>query len=94
MPYTLSPLRYPGGKSQLYRFIRFTIESNNIENPIYVEPFAGGAGLAIELLLNDNVESIIINDFDVAIYSFWYNVLFRTEDLISLIENTPVTISE
>lgn len=94
MPITLSPLRYPGGKSQLYKFIKNTIEQNNIQAPIYVEPFAGGAGLAIELLLRKDVNSIIINDFDFAIYCFWENVLNNTDDLIYMIETTPINIEE
>lgn len=94
MPYTLSPLRYPGGKSQLYKFVKNVIEQNKIELPIYVEPFAGGAGLAIQLLLKGDVDSIIINDFDTAIYSFWQSVLNDTDNLINLIENTPINIEE
>lgn len=94
MPKTYSPLRYPGGKSQLYKFVRNVIEENGIENPVYVEPFAGGAGLAIQLLLKENVHSIVINDFDRAIYSFWYSVLNDSENLISLILNTPIDIEE
>lgn len=62
--------------------------------PIYVEPFAGGAGLAIELLLNGDVDSIIINDFDKSIYSFWSCILYDTNNFISLIENTPINIDE
>ncbi|GFZ87005.1 DNA methyltransferase [Paenibacillus marchantiophytorum] len=94
MPITLSPLRYPGGKTQLYKFVRNTIEQNNIAHPIYVEPFAGGAGLAVELLLKENVESIIINDFDTAIYNFWYSMLHDTDVFIELVENTPIDIDE
>ena len=37
----------------------------------YIEPFAGGAGIALDLLLNNVVDNIIINDYDKAIYSFW-----------------------
>ncbi|ADV94835.1 MULTISPECIES: DNA adenine methylase [Bacillus] len=94
MPRTLSPLRYPGGKTQLYKFVKNLIEQNNIYLPIYVEPFAGGAGLAIELLLNGDVDSIIINDFDKSIYSFWSCILYDTNNFISLIENTPINIDE
>lgn len=94
MPITQSPLRYPGGKTQLYKFVRNIIKKNNISSPIYVEPFAGGAGLAIELLLKGDVDSIVINDFDKAIYKFWYNVLYNTDNLIDLIEKTPVNIEE
>lgn len=94
LPTTLSPLRYPGGKSQLYRFVKNVIEQNRIHAPIYVEPFAGGAGLAIELLLKENVQSIIINDFDRAIFSFWYSVLNETDNFINLVINTPINIEE
>lgn len=90
MPYTLSPLRYPGGKSQLYKFIVNVFAENGIHAPIYVEPFAGGAGLAIELLVKNNVSSIIINDFDQSIYYFWKSILFQTDDFINLLVSTPV----
>lgn len=69
-----SPLRYPGGKVKLYPFMEQLIRQNTVDPPIYVEPFAGGAGLALELLFNGNVERIMINDLDPAIYSFWYSV--------------------
>lgn len=69
-----SPLRYPGGKVKLYPFMEQLIRQNTVGPPIYVEPFAGGAGLALELLFNGNVERIMINDLDPAIYSFWYSI--------------------
>lgn len=94
MPTTLSPLRYPGGKTQLYKFVRNTLEQSKMRRPVYVEPFAGGAGLAIELLLKDDVNSIVINDFDQAIFNFWDSVLHNTETLIRLIENTPIDLTE
>lgn len=72
LPTNLSPLRYPGGKSKLSPLLRYIIE-NRVENNIttYIEPFAGGAGVALELLFSGTVDNIIINDYDKAIYSFW-----------------------
>lgn len=89
-----SPLRYPGGKSRLAAFISLLIQKSNIENPIYVEPFAGGAGVALSLLLNSIVDEIVINDYDKAIYSVWRALLTETEPFIRLIENTPLTVEE
>lgn len=66
-----SPLRYPGGKARLANFIRIAIQNLGILNCTYVEPFAGGAGVALSLLLSGTVENIVINDYDKAIYSFW-----------------------
>ena len=94
MPQTKSPLRYPGGKTQLWKFVKSTIEINDISRPIYCEPFGGGAGVAIELLLGDFVEEIVINDFDPAIYSFWNMIINNTESFIDLIEKTPITLEE
>ncbi|MGC7871810.1 DNA adenine methylase [Desulfosporosinus sp. SYSU MS00001] len=89
-----SPLRYPGGKNRLSGFIKLAIENLNIENCTYIEPFAGGAGVALSLLLDGTVEKIVINDYDKAIYSFWRAVKQETNRLIERIENTPITIEE
>jgi DNA adenine methylase len=92
MPTTLTPLRYPGGKTQFYPLIRDILKNNSLIGHTYMEPFAGGAGIAIKLLVNKDVEHIVINDIDPAIYAFWYSVLNYTDDLCSLIGEIPVTI--
>jgi len=60
----------------------------------YYEPFCGGSGVALYLLMNNLVEDIAINDFDRAIYSFWRAVFFDTNKLVAMIENTPITVNE
>lgn len=92
MPSTNTPLRYPGGKSQLTDFVYHTIQLNNINDTIYCEPFSGGAGVAMSLLLNNRVSSIILNDLDTAIYSIWYAILNDTERLLAAIEKVDVTM--
>jgi DNA adenine methylase len=94
MPTTLSPLRYPGGKTRVYSFVRRLLQCNNLIGQTYIEPFAGGAGLAVKLLLNEDVKRIVINDFDVSIYSFWYSILNRTDAFCDLIINTDITPDE
>ena len=89
-----SPLRYPGGKSRLSPFISLLIQKIKIENPIYVEPFAGGAGVALSLLLNSVVDEIVINDYDKAIYSVWRALLTETDSFIELIQDTPLNVEE
>ena len=49
---TPSPLRYPGGKTILYDKIKEILAENNLLNCTYMEPFSGGAGLALKLLMN------------------------------------------
>ena len=94
MSWTLTPLRYPGGKDQLHKFVANLIELNEIKNGTYVEPFSGGAGVSIRLLLNNAVEKIVINDYDPSIHAFWYSILNYTDKFIDEIESTPVTIEE
>ena len=94
MPYTPSPLRYPGGKTQLYNFAYQILQSNNMLGSTYAEPFAGGAGLAVKLLLNDAVKHIIINDLDISIYAFWYSILNHTAEFCELILGTDISVDE
>lgn len=86
-----SPLRYPGGKNKLAKFIALICEKNNI-NGHYVEPYAGGASVALYLLTNEHVKEITINDFDRAIYAFWHSILNDTKKFCRKIQNTEVNI--
>lgn len=94
MPYTPSPLRYPGGKTQLYSLVKDILYKNSLVDGTYVEPFAGGAGLAIKLLLNGDVDRIVINDFDAAIYAVWYSIIYHTDEFCRLVEKSNLTIEE
>ncbi len=91
---TNSPLRYPGGKAVLSDFIAATIDANGVQDCTYVEPYAGGAGAAINLLLSGKVERIVLNDADRSVWSFWHSILNHTEAFIDLIKSTPVTVDE
>lgn len=88
-----TPLRYPGGKSSLLRYLSQIVEYNApIET--YIEPYAGGAGAAIGLLLNNRVQNIILNDADELVYHFWYSLLNEKTELINKIKETPVNIDQ
>lgn len=91
---TPSPLRYPGGKTILYDKVKKILEENHLLECTYMEPFSGGAGLALKLLMNNDVKKIVINDFDFAIYSFWHNVLFNTDRFCEDIKNITVNLKE
>lgn len=94
MPITHTPLRYPGGKSSIYKMMKRLLAQNNLIGSHYYEPYAGGCGLAISLLIKGDVSHIHINDIDRSIWSFWYAVLNHTEELVHLIDVTNITISE
>lgn len=88
-----SPLRYPGGKNKLSAFVAKICIDNSI-NGHYVEPYSGGASVALFLLFEGYVKKITINDKDRSIYAFWYSVLHHTNELCDLIERTDVSIEE
>ena len=89
-----SPLRYPGGKGKLAPFMGLMINKMNIQNGTYIEPFAGGAGVALMLLMEGYVDDIVINDYDKAIYSVWRAIVSEPENLVDRILHTPVDIEE
>ncbi len=89
-----SPLRYPGGKKKLTGFIKDVIECNDLLGGTYIEPFAGGASVALSLLFTEYVNNIVINDIDRSIYAFWHSVINSTEELCRLIRNTTVSVEE
>ncbi len=86
-----SPLRYPGGKNKLSKFISKVCEMNNVSGH-YVEPYTGGASVALFLLIENKVSKITINDYDKAIFAFWHSVLNDTDRLCKKIQNTEVTL--
>jgi len=94
MPSTCSPLRYPGGKSRFYKYIKNILNRNNLMGKTYIEPFAGGSGLALKLLMNNDVERVVINDFDQAIYSFWLSVLRHSDQLCEKLRLADVSVNE
>lgn len=89
-----TPLRYPGGKRKLANFVEALIYHNSLPGCDYAEPYAGGAGLAIELLRRGAVGQLWLNDIDKGIASFWGLVLKQPDLLCKMIEKTDVTIGE
>jgi DNA adenine methylase len=88
-----TPLRYPGGKAKLAGFIKSLLEQNQLLDGEYVEPYAGGAAIGLELLFHEYVSRIHINDVSKPIHAFWKSVLDHTEDLCRLVVKTPLTVA-
>ncbi len=87
-----SPLRYPGGKGRLGPWVATLLRANAINEGCYVEPYAGGAGVALFLLLRGHVRRIVINDADPAVFAFWSTVVNEPEALIHEIRTRPPTM--
>jgi DNA adenine methylase len=87
-----TPLRYPGGKGKFAPLIAQVIGENGLSGGHYLEPYAGGAAVALYLLLDGVVERIHINDVDPAVAGFWRVATRHTSQLIEMVANEPVTM--
>lgn len=94
MPVTDSPLRYPGGKTQLSPFVVQLLSANDLRGGAYAEPFAGGAGLALRLLLSGDVSELWLNDIDPALFALWTTVVRNPDALCERILRTKVTMRQ
>jgi DNA adenine methylase len=74
-----TPLRYPGGKSQIAPYFKTLFDRNKLGDSHYVEPYAGGAGVALALLMTEYAKHIHLNDIYYPIYSFWHTLLNQTD---------------
>lgn len=91
-PYT--PLRYPGGKAKFAPFIADIMNSNGLASGHYLEPYAGGAAVALELLFKGVASHVHINDYDPAIFDFWHSITHHPETILKLLHDTPVNIDQ
>lgn len=70
------------------------MEANGVAGGHYLEPYAGGAGVALDLLFHGHARHIHINDADPAVYAFWVAATQHSEELIDLLNSTPITMDE
>ena len=90
----VSPLRYPGGKAALYTRLRKLIRDSDLAGCTYVEPYAGGAGAGLGLLVTGQVSRVVINDLDPAIHAFWKTVVEEPDFLMAQIRAVELDVVE
>jgi len=90
----LSPLRYPGGKSALAGLFADILVGLDIVAPVYVEPYAGGAGAGIALLREGLVSKLVINDIDPAVHAFWIASIEHNDEMVDRVMHAPLTVDE
>src|SRR5579872_7373373 len=88
-----TPLRYPGGKRRLSYLVTEILEANGLRDIQYIEPFAGGAGIALGLLFEEYASTIHLNDLARPVYAIWHTILNRPEWLTGKIKSAAVTMS-
>lgn len=92
--YFNTPLRYPGGKGKLTDYLKLLLVQNGLIDGEYCEPYAGGAGIALNLLMDGYVSAIHLNDLNRGVYSFWRTILTKPDEFCARIESTPINMDE
>lgn len=87
-----TPLRYPGGKARFAPFMADLMRRNQLVGGHYLEPYAGGAGVALELLFDGLADQVHINDADPAIHDFWTAATEQSDELIDMVMSEPITM--
>jgi DNA adenine methylase len=70
------------------------LEANRLKDVDYVEPYAGGAAIALALLMEEYASRIHINDLSRPVYAFWHSVLNNSKELCRRIETVSLTMPE
>lgn len=89
----LSPLRYPGAKRRLGGYVAETLRLNRLRPKLFVEPFAGGASVALQLLSAELVEKIALGERDPLVGSFWKVAFFDTDWLIRRLRSATISLA-
>lgn len=87
-----TPLRYPGGKGKLSEFVKNILKKNDLVDGEYCEPYAGGAAVALELLMHEYVTRIHINDISRPLYALWRSVLDMPEEFSRKIRDATLSV--
>src|SRR5882672_7168154 len=87
-----TPLRYPGGKGKLSEFVKSILEKNDLVDGEYCEPYAGGAAVALELLMHEYVTRIHINDISRPLYALWSSILTAPDKFSRKIRDATLSV--
>jgi DNA adenine methylase len=88
----LSPFRYPGGKTWLRKRILKWVTAERPKPRLFVEPFAGGASVALAIAESDAAESVLIIERDPQVAAVWRTILGdEWHQLARMVRNFSVT---
>jgi DNA adenine methylase len=91
-PSTLSPFRYPGGKSGLRTKIISWIRSLGYRPEHFIEPFAGGASVGLAMAELDLADHVTLVEIDPGVAAVWKVILNSQADAFAArIRKFPLT---
>ncbi len=88
----LSPLRYPGGKSDFAPTVAEILDRCGLLGRPLCEPFAGSAAVSLHLLDIQAVPSAHLCEKDPLVFSFWHSIKFRFDEFVEKFIDLPITL--
>jgi len=89
---SVTPLRYPGGKTWLLNYVKKFLSFHKLQPDIIVEPYAGSASISIGLLRENLVQDAYICEKDPLIGAFWKAVKGDNDTLVEFINTVDVSL--
>jgi DNA adenine methylase len=86
-----SPLRYPGAKRQLIPLFNRLLLRAPVKT--FVEPFAGGASVALHVAANGLADRVVIGEADPLLRAFWHTACFDTAWLVRQVMTVEVSLA-
>lgn len=88
----LSPLRYPGGKSDFAPTVAKILSCTDLLDRTICEPFAGSAAVSLYLLDTLAIPSAHLCEKDPLVFSFWHSIKNRFDEFIERFVDLPITL--
>ncbi len=88
----LSPLRYPGGKSDFLAVAAAIFKDSGLEGTPVVEPYAGSAAVSLGLLDFGLTPKVTLVEKDPLLYCFWRAVFDSPGELITRFQELPINL--
>lgn len=91
---TINPVRYPGGKGSksIVERVLSLYPDGYLKNRTWIEPFCGGCGLGLSLLVRQAVKRAEFYDSDARICAMWHEIAYDSENLCRKISDTDVNM--
>ncbi len=87
----LSPLRYPGAKRQLIPLFDAVLRARPVRT--FIEPFAGGATVALHVAANGLADRVVLGEADPLIGWFWHVACYDTAWLIDQVKTVDISLA-
>jgi DNA adenine methylase len=78
----------------MVRYVADVMAVNELAPSLFVELFAGGASVGLQLLSDKVVDEIGLVDRDRRVASFWKTAFWDTEWLLDQIDAVPLSLEE